>query len=138
MLPFNDQSRSAGFTLMELMIAVVIVAILAAVAIPTYSAHVRKTERKVAIGKILEIAGRLEQYKTQTFSYPTGDDLTQFTLNEKRYDIVAEAVDAGAGYKVTATPKAGSDQVNDQCGTLEYTNESVWDFKDDLTESDCL
>lgn len=130
--------KPLGFTLIELMIAVVVVSILAAIAIPSYSSHVRKTERKVAVGKILEIAGRLEQFKTQRFSYPTGDDLAQFALTEKRYAYTVEAVSNGEGYNVVATPVAGTDQVNDVCGTLEYTNESVWDFKDDLTQAECL
>ena len=132
--------RVIGFTLIELMIAVAIVAILAAFAYPSYNTHIRKTERKAAVGKILEIAGRLEQYRTQTFSYPADGALDQFDLTEKRYSYVVTTPDAGDSFEIAATPNTGTDQVNDKCGKLEYDSEGVWTFNEGttLTETDCL
>jgi type IV pilus assembly protein PilE len=69
-------SRTAqrGFTLMELMVVVLIVAILAAVALPTYFDSVRKSNRTIAKTKLLELAGRQEQYFADNKVYT--NDLT--------------------------------------------------------------
>lgn len=54
--------RQRGFTLIEVMIVVVIVAILAAVAIPSYQDSVRKTRRADAKEALMRIAALQERY----------------------------------------------------------------------------
>lgn len=49
-----------GFTLVELMIAVIIVGILAGVAIPRYQDSVRRTDRSEAKSELATVAGRLQ------------------------------------------------------------------------------
>lgn len=109
---------------------------------PRYSDHVRNSARKAAIGKTLEIASRVEQYRTQRFTYPSSDaDLAGFELNEVKYDYEVDAVLTGAdvtGYIVTATPVAATDQAIDVCGTLTYSNTGQWTFSTGLTEEQCL
>lgn len=53
--------RQAGFTLTELMIVVVIAAILATIAVPSYREAVRKSDRRAAQAAMLEIANRERQ-----------------------------------------------------------------------------
>lgn len=60
-----------GFTLMELMIAVAIVGILAAVAYPGYSAHVRRGKIASALGELSAVRVRLEQYYQDNRNYGT-------------------------------------------------------------------
>jgi type IV pilus assembly protein PilE len=50
----------AGFTLIELMIAVIVVGILFGVAIPSYQNSVRKTDRSEAKSELATVAGRLQ------------------------------------------------------------------------------
>ncbi|WP_158643328.1 type IV pilin protein [Ketobacter alkanivorans] len=141
-MAYSKRAAFSGFTLMELLIVVAIVAILAVFAYPSYSDHVRKAARKAAAGKVLEIAGRLEQYRTQRFAYPSSAaDLAGFAETEIKYEYEVTAVSTDgdvSGYTITATPVTTSDQVNDECGTLSYANDGAWTFGNSLTEQECL
>jgi len=59
-----DRARSSGFTLIELMLTVVLVAILAAVAIPSYSAYVVRGQRTAAKAALEQAAQYLERNYT--------------------------------------------------------------------------
>lgn len=129
-----------GFTLTELMIVVAIIAIIGMIAYPQYVDYVRKTERKTAIGKSLEIASRVEQFRTQRLTYPSAQgDLDGFAVEEIKYEYVVDSVVANgevAGYTITVTPQG--DQANDVCGTLVYASAGGWSFDNNLTEAECL
>ena len=51
-----------GFTLIELMVVIALVAILVSVALPTYQNQVLKGNRAVAKGKLLDLVARQEQF----------------------------------------------------------------------------
>jgi len=61
--------RSAGFTLIEAMIVVVVIAILVAVAIPSYRDYIIRANRSAAQQFMLSIANRQEQYRLDARSY---------------------------------------------------------------------
>lgn len=58
-----------GFTLIELMIVIVVLAVLAAIALPSYQAHVRKGNEKLALQQIADLSLELEKEKSRNFSY---------------------------------------------------------------------
>ncbi len=72
-----------GFTLIELMVVVVIVAIFAAIAIPSYQAYIRRAETSKAQQELKRIATLLERHKARNFSYK-GFDLSAQTLSTPR------------------------------------------------------
>lgn len=67
--------KERGFTLIELMIAVAIVAILASVAYPSYTQHIRKGNRAAAQAQMLDIANRQQQYLLSARRYATKPEL---------------------------------------------------------------
>ena len=65
----NHQTKSAGFTLIELMVVVVIVAIFAAITIPSYETYITRAHKSKAQSEMLKVAERLESYKGKQLSY---------------------------------------------------------------------
>lgn len=62
--------RQAAFTLIELLIALVIVGALAAIAIPSYQAYIERAKRSQAIAEIGELSMALERFHTINGIYP--------------------------------------------------------------------
>ncbi len=123
--------RMSGFTLIELMITLAVVAILAAVAFPSYQDHLRKGRRASAEAFIMEIANRQQQYLLDARTYAVDPGaLTTLTMTvpsevSQYYGI---AVTAGAttsppSYKITAKPTGG--QVTDGVLTLDSTGDKT-------------
>lgn len=75
-----------GYTLLELMIVVVVIAIFAAVAFPSYQAYSRKANMAAAQQEILKLAEQLERHKTRNFSYRNFTP-TSVTLKHGAYVI---------------------------------------------------
>jgi type IV pilus assembly protein PilE len=128
-------TRARGFTLIELMITVAIVAMLAAIAIPSYRDSVRKGERGEGKAAILKALQAEERWFTQNNAYtayvstgtppsPTFPTFSADNLNNSRYTIaVQSATIAGLCTDanltrcaiVVATRRTGTDP---DCGTF--------------------
>ncbi|WP_422847353.1 type IV pilin protein [Acidovorax sp. M14] len=117
-----------GFTLIELMIVVAVVSILSAVAYPSYQEYVRRGHRAEARAGLLQTQQWLERAATATGTYPTASlptSLTWSTDSSKRYTIALAASNTATSYTLTATPKSGSAQASDKCGTYTLTNSGL-------------
>lgn len=102
-----QKSKSSGFTLMELMITVAIVAMLASIALPAYTSHVRKSRRTEAKNALLDLAGREESlYATKNAYSATPSDLgyTTFTpVGSGFYDVAITPTPPTNTFTITAT-----------------------------------
>ena len=83
-----------GFTLIELMIAVAIVAILAAIALPSYSSYVVRAKRSAAQSQMMDIANREQQFLLADRSYAD-----QTKLESSGYSLPTD-VSANYGYSI--------------------------------------
>ena len=115
-------ARPTGFTLIEVMIVVAIVAILAAIALPSYNEYIRRGHRADARAGLLQAQQWLERAATATGVYPTSlpASLTWSGDGTKRYDIALAAGATNAAFTLTATPKGA--QVGDKCGNYTLTH----------------
>jgi type IV pilus assembly protein PilE len=113
--------RQKGFTLIELMIVVIVVAILASIAIPSYLEQSRKGRRADAVQAVGDLQLRLERWRAENPAYDNCSGCTSGTYptytNTPYYNIGLTA--NATTYTVTATP-AGA-QAGDRCGNLVAT-----------------
>lgn len=65
------QGAQCGFTLIEIMIAVAIIAILAAIAVPSYSDYVRRAKIAEATGGLADMRVKMEQFYQDNRTYQT-------------------------------------------------------------------
>jgi type IV pilus assembly protein PilE len=118
--------RARGFTLIELMIVVAVIAILAGVAISAYSKQMRKARRTDAKQAVGQVALRQEKWRANHTKYIglTGSpaaDVTAFgALPTSPYYTIALTLAADQNnFTITATPNT-ADQAKDPCGTLTF------------------
>ncbi|HWI13550.1 MAG TPA: type IV pilin protein [Burkholderiales bacterium] len=97
----NTARRRKGFSLIELMITVAVVAIIGAIAYPSYQNHLRKGRRASAQAFIMDLANREQQYLLDARNYAVGSAALT-TLN------VSPPSDVAAHYSVTIGPAAAS------------------------------
>jgi type IV pilus assembly protein PilE len=107
-------TKSKGFTLIELMIVLVVVAILAAVAYPTYRESVKKGNRRAAQAEMMEIVNREHQFFIANRTYADTAALG-YTLSPEVIGNYTHAVtlDAGPPPGFTVTFTAIGAQVSD-------------------------
>lgn len=115
--------RTQGFTLIELMVVVGVVAILAALAAPSYRDYVLRTNRTEAINALLETAACQERVFIKFNQYDSGRCLTAPTTANGHYTLgmaYNNTLGTQQGYTLTATALGG--QANDSCGSLTLTD----------------
>ncbi len=118
-----------GFTLMELMIVVAVIAILSAIAYPNYQEFLKKGRRAAAQSHLMEIALQQQQYLLDARTYAS--DLATLNMQTPNdvasfYQITITASDGPPpSFTITATPISGSVQASDVTLSIDQTGKKL-------------
>ena len=116
--------NNKGFTLIELMIVIAVLAIIATIALPSFLGQVQKARRSDAKQALFDAAAKLEQYYQDNKGYPTVAnmdllypdlDATTFTRPEGYYTSSFNGVPTATTYSIQAVP-AGAQVAETGCG----------------------
>jgi type IV pilus assembly protein PilE len=123
------QPDARGFSLIELLITLVIVAILAAIAYPSYQNHVMRTHRNAAKACLSEYAHFMERYYTSNLTY-VGAAPSLGCKDEGdmplRYTFLADPLSlTPTAYTVTATPIGTQLRQDTLCAVLGVNQTGV-------------
>lgn len=125
-----------GFTLIELMITVAIVAILTTIAYPSYTDYLRRGQVQEAPGNLSDYRTRMEQYYQDNRSYDSGGSCgvaLPAAPGAKYFTYTCATANSGQSYTATATGAGGLvvglaytiDQLNNQGTTCTGC---AWNF----------
>jgi type IV pilus assembly protein PilE len=132
-------ARLRGFTLIELVVTVAIVAILAAIALPSYRGYVTRGSREAVQSELVELAGVQEKIFLNSNAYTNsvtsgytgastgGLGVTTGRSRDTRYTLSATVT--GAAFTLTATPVTGSTQASDGNLSIDSQGQRLWGSK---------
>ena len=143
--------RNGGFSLIELMIAVVIVGILAAIAMPSYQSYIVKGSRAAAQTELLQLASLQEKIYLNSNAYtpnitgtydgtaaanntavsgglnrPAGPTAGCGLTDDGKYELCLNITAPGQTYTLTATPIATKTQAGDGNISISENGRRLW------------
>lgn len=133
-----NNRRNAGFSLIELMVAVVIVGILAAVAIPSYNNYTVRSARLSAQTELLNLASVEEKIFLNSNAYSPnvttayngtsagGLGVTSGNTSNGKYTLSLNITTPSQTYTLTATPVTGTTQETDGSLTISENGQRLW------------
>ena len=123
----QHHTRAAGFTLMEVIIVMVVVAILVSIAVPSYQNYVLKSHRVSAKTALLDLANRQESYYALNNTYASQANtlgLASSTLSipggGQNYYLLSVASATTSSFTLQAMAQGG--QASDACQSYRLDN----------------
>ena len=125
--------RSYGVTLIELVVTMAALAILTAIAYPSYTQYVIRSNRAAVQSLMLDVASTEEAYILDARNYLAGDlgkgELSALGVSSadsraKNYAVTVLAAAGSFDYQVIATP-TGAQLKADPCGKLTYSKNGL-------------
>jgi type IV pilus assembly protein PilE len=138
MMNAHKRTDTRGFTLIELMVAVAIVAILATIALPSYRNYMVRSSRAAAQAELMDLASLQEKIFLNSNAY-TGNVTAGYTGNatgglgktsgttkDGYYTITASVGTGSTTYTLTAAPIAGGRQDGDGSLSITESGKRTW------------
>ncbi|MES2832162.1 MAG: type IV pilin protein [Pseudomonadota bacterium] len=132
----SRSSKSTGFTLIEVLIAVAIVGILSAIAYPSYSSYVQRGRLIEASNTLLALRTSMEQYYQDNRGYANASSTIISPCDTSRLPVLKEFTytcvigTPASGFTATATGKTpltnGFEYRIDSAGTQSSTMSTEW------------
>lgn len=144
----HSTRKSRGFTLIEAMIVVAVVAVLAGVAYPSYQRQIMKVRRSDAHESLMKAAALQEQFymdnkryatkMSELGSVDTSGNPTDSPLSRERYYTVTVSASTATTFKVQAAPVSTGPQAKDTyCDKLTLDEQGKKDKTGTATVADC-
>lgn len=139
------QTKSRGFTLIEVLIVVVIISLLSALALSSYGNYIRKARRADAKADLLELAQLIERNYTESNSFAVDAAGNAYALEYTTspqsgrvfYNLqFAAGQPTATTYTIRAVP-AGSQQKDVSCMTLGLTHTGAKSVSGSGTVAEC-
>ena len=123
MRALRPHRTARGLTLLELMIALTIAAILAGIAAPNFMGSLRKGRRSDAYDAATQVIQAQERWRANNSSYTTTlSNLSVASTSANRHYGVALSGASGTGYTLTLTAASTSSQIDDVgCTSMTVT-----------------
>jgi type IV pilus assembly protein PilE len=128
-----------GFTLVEVMIVMAIIAVLMAIGYPSYTNYVIRSHRSAAQQELLNLAAVQEKIYLNSSAYSSSitDDYTGQadgglgktggTTDDEFYELSVVVPAGGQSFTLTATPATGTMQEDDGVLTINSSGVRTWD-----------
>ncbi|MDD2685622.1 MAG: type IV pilin protein [Gallionella sp.] len=138
------RNLQTGFSLIELMVAVAIVGILAAIAMPSYQSYVIRGSRAAAQTELLKLASMQEKIYLNSSAYSCtvtadyngrsdgGLGIADRNSDDTKYQFFLDTC-ATNSYTLSAKPVDTKGQAGDGCLTLQENGQRRWFSADDCT-----
>lgn len=99
----GSRPLAGGFTLIELMVAIAIVAILASIALPSYNGYVQRSRVPAALDGLSAYAVRMEQRFQDAGSYANSGNCAVAVPTVANFTVTCAISGGGTGFTATAT-----------------------------------
>jgi type IV pilus assembly protein PilE len=131
--------KKSGFTLIELMITVAIIAILVSIAYPSYTAFVQRSNRTDATQAISFTAQQLERCYSQGFNYTACPSVPAASTSPQGYYNLTVTISSPTTYQIDASPAKAPQLADFSCQKFTVTNnvQSAIDGSGNSTTSTC-
>ncbi|WP_445396466.1 type IV pilin protein [Zobellella sp. An-6] len=126
--------RKRGMTLIELLIALAVLAIITAIAYPSFSGYLTRSKRIEAIQTLYRLQLRQEEWRISHPTYASSAADLLVATDHDHYGFTIAL--SGGGYVLTATALPGSSQQNDKEGNTGCSVLTL-DRNSDKTPPEC-